>query len=96
MSMKNYYVYMISNKRNNVLYIGVTNNLERRTYEHKNKLIDGFSKKYNCNKLVWFEHTEDIRSAILKEKQMKKWKREIKDREINKINPEWRDLSEDF
>ncbi|MCD4779041.1 MAG: GIY-YIG nuclease family protein [Candidatus Omnitrophica bacterium] len=94
--MKNYYVYMISNKRNNVLYIGVTNNLERRTYEHKNKLIDGFSKKYNCNKLVWFEHTEDIRSAILKEKQMKKWKREIKDREINKINPEWRDLSEDF
>ena len=96
MSMKDYYVYMISNKRNNVLYIGVTNNLERRIYEHKNKLIDGFSKKYNCNKLVWFEHTEDIRSAILKEKQMKKWKREIKDREINKINPEWRDLSEDF
>ncbi|MDP8212942.1 MAG: GIY-YIG nuclease family protein [Candidatus Zapsychrus exili] len=91
-----YYVYMLANKHNNVLYTGVTNNLERRVYEHKNKLVDGFSKKYNCDKLVWFEHTECIEGAILKEKQMKKWKREIKDREINKINSQWRDLSEDF
>jgi len=87
---------MLANKHNNVLYTGVTNNLERRVYEHKNKLVDGFSKKYNCDKLVWFEHTECIEGAILKEKQMKKWKREIKDREINKINSQWRDLSEDF
>ncbi len=92
----NYYVYIISNKHNNVLYIGVTNNLERRMYEHKNKLIDGFSKKYNCNKLVWFEHTECIEGAILKEKQMKKWKREFKENVIKEMNPEWRDLSLDF
>ena len=87
---------MISNKNNNVLYIGVTNNLERRMYEHKNKLIDGFSKKYNCNKLVWFKHTECIEEAILKEKQMKKWIRKFKENVINEMNPKWKDLSLDF
>ena len=96
MQEHNYFVYMISNKNNNVLYIGVTNNLERRMYEHKNKLIDGFSKKYNCNKLVWFKHTECIEEAILKEKQMKKWIRKFKENVINEMNPKWKDLSLDF
>jgi putative endonuclease len=66
--MNTYYVYIIANKNNNVLYIGVTNNLIRRIYEHKNKLIEGFSCKYNCNKLVWYESAEDVNIAITKEK----------------------------
>jgi putative endonuclease len=77
--MKKYYVYIMSNKYNTVLYTGVTNNLKRRVYEHREKLIEGFSSKYNCNKLVWYEETGDIESAILKEKQIKKWKREYKE-----------------
>ena len=87
---------MLTNKGNNVLYIGVTNNMERRMYEHKNKLIKGFTKKYNCEKLVWFEDTNDIESAIVKEKQMKNWKRQYKLNVINKMNPDWNDLSNDF
>ncbi|MCK5494509.1 MAG: GIY-YIG nuclease family protein [Candidatus Omnitrophica bacterium] len=94
--MNTYYVYMLTNKGNNVLYIGVTNNMERRMYEHKNKLIKGFTKKYNCEKLVWFEDTNDIESAIVKEKQMKNWKRQYKLNVINKMNPDWNDLSNDF
>ena len=82
----------MTNKYNTVLYIGVTNNLLRRVYEHKNKLIEGFSSKYNCSKLVWFIETQSIESAILKEKQMKKWKRKFKDNVINEMNPEWVDL----
>ena len=82
----------MANKYNTVLYIGVTNNLLRRVYEHKNKLIEGFSSKYNCSKLVWFIETQSIESAILKEKQMKKWKRKFKDNVINEMNPEWVDL----
>ena len=70
-----YYVYMICNWNNKVLYTGVTNNLERRIYEHKNKLVDGFTKKYNVNKLVYFDCTEDIESAILREKEIKSWTR---------------------
>ena len=87
---------MLTNKGNNVLYIGVTNNMERRMYEHKNKLIKGFTKKYNCEKLVWFEDTNDIESAIVKEKQMKNWKRQYKLNVINKMNPDWNDLSNEF
>ena len=87
---------MLSNKGNTVLYIGVTNDLQRRMFEHKEKIIEGFSKKYNCNKLVWFEHTNGIEGAIAKEKQMKKWKREYKENAVHKMNPQWRDLSEDF
>ena len=89
-----YYVYMLTNKYNNVLYIGVTNNLERRLSEHKRKLIDGFTKKYNINKLVYYEHTGDIKAAIAREKQLKGWTRKRKDELINKNNPDWLDLSE--
>jgi len=91
-----YYVYILTNINNTVLYIGVTNNIRRRIYEHKNKLIDGFSKKYNCTKLIWYKETKDIEAANLTEKRMKKWKREYKENLINKSNPEWKDLSKDW
>ena len=87
---------MLTNKTNTVLYIGVTNDLIRRVYEHKHGLVDGFTKKYNCHKLVWYESTTDIYSALKKEKQMKKWKREYKENLINKMNPEWIDLYDDL
>ena len=88
-----YYVYTMTNKSNTVLYTGVTNNLERRVYEHKNKLTDGFTKKYNINKLVFFETTNDIKSAIAREKQIKGWLRIKKIKLIETANPEWNNLS---
>lgn len=90
--MKHYYLYILSNKKNGVLYIGVTNNIIKRIHEHKEKLVESFSKKYNCNKLVYYEVFSDIKEAILREKRMKKWKREWKVNLINKLNPEWKDL----
>jgi len=87
---------MIANNHNTVLYIGVTNNLIRRVYEHKNGLIDGFTKKYNCHKLVWFQQTNDVDSAITKEKRMKKWKREYKENVIREMNPDWKDLYDEL
>lgn len=78
------------------MYIGVTNNLERRIYEHKNKLTEGFTKKYNINKLVYFEQTEDITSAISREKQLKGWRRSRKNELVNTVNKEWKDLSEEW
>ena len=75
------------------MYIGLTNNLERRLYEHKNKLIEGFTKKYNVVKLVYFEKTSDINSAIAREKQIKSWAREKKNNLVNSMNPAWNDLS---
>ena len=89
-----YYVYILTNINNKVLYIGVTNNLKRRIYEHKEKIIDGFTKTYNCNKLVWFQETNSIEEAIRQEKRMKKWKREYKENMINGLNPYWDDLYE--
>ncbi len=94
--MKNYYIYMITNWNNKVLYIGVTNNLERRIFEHKNKLIDGFTKKYNINKLVYFEHGSDVNGAIVREKQLKGWVRSKKNALIESVNPYWKDLSQDW
>lgn len=88
----NFYVYIMANFSNSVLYIGVTNDLKRRSYEHRNKLIEGFTFKYNVNKLVYFEHYTDINDAIKREKQLKKWNRAWKDRLINEKNPEWKDL----
>ena len=77
---------------NTVLYIGVTNDLKRRIYEHKNKLIPGFTNKYNLNKLIYFEHFENINDAIKREKQLKKWNRSWKEELINKKNLNWNDL----
>ena len=91
---KNYYVYLLTNWNNRVIYAGVTNDLNRRIYEHKNKLIEGFSKKYNLTKLVYFEETSDINAAIAREKEIKKWHREKKDKLVSQTNPNWQDLSE--
>ena len=88
----NYYIYIITNKTEKVLYIGVTNNLERRIYEHKNKTVPGFTQKYNINKLIYFEHFDNINDAIKREKQLKKWNRKWKEELINKNNPKWNDL----
>lgn len=90
--MNNYYVYILTNKSNKVLYIGVTNNLSRRVYEHKNKLIPGFAMKYNVNKLVYYEVYDNIENAIQREKNIKKWYRKWKIELINKFNPNWEDL----
>lgn len=94
--MKNYYVYILANKRNGTLYIGVTNNLERRLYEHKNKLLKGFTKEYGVDKLVWYENTTDVNSALQREKQLKKWNRKWKLDLIEKDNPQWKDLSDSW
>ena len=83
----------ILNWNNKVIYLGVTNNLERRLYEHKNKLVKGFSEKYNVNKLVYFEETQDVTAAIAREKEIKKWRREKKNQLVNRMNPNWKDLS---
>ena len=91
--MHNYYVYILTNWNNKVMYVGVTNNLQRRIAEHKSKLIEGFTKKYNVNKLVYYEHTTDINSAIAREKEIKGWKRYKKDELVVSINPKWKDLS---
>ncbi|MBQ7353799.1 MAG: GIY-YIG nuclease family protein [Clostridia bacterium] len=88
----NYFVYILTNWSNDVIYIGVTNDLERRVYEHKNKLIDGFTKKYNVNKLVYFESTTDIKSAISREKQLKRWSRAKKNNLVESSNPNWLEL----
>ena len=91
-----YYVYILTNWNNKVLYTGVTNDLVKRVYQHKNKLAEGFTKKYNLNKLVYFETTNDVTSAIAREKQIKGWLRTKKNELVESINPEWRDLSDDI
>jgi len=93
---KTYYVYILASKRNGTLYIGVTNNLIRRVYEHKNGLADGFTKKYNIHQLVYFDQTSNIESALIREKQLKKWNRKWKLDLIEKGNPEWKDLSQNW
>ncbi|MBQ2717701.1 MAG: GIY-YIG nuclease family protein [Clostridia bacterium] len=91
-----YYVYILTNKNCTTLYVGVTNNLERRLYEHKHKLIEGFTSRYNVDVLVYYEITTDSYSAIAREKQIKSWKRAKKNQLINENNPAWKDLSLDF
>lgn len=83
----------MTNKRNSVLYTGVTNDLPRRVYEHKNKLVSGFTAKYNIDKLVYFEETNDIQAAIAKEKQIKAGSRAKKKKLVESVNPKWKDLS---
>ena len=94
--MKTYYVYILASKRNGTLYIGVTNNLTRRVYEHKNDLINGFTKKYKVHMLVYYEHANDIYSAIQREKSLKKWERKWKIELIETMNPDWHDLYEEL
>ena len=91
-----YYVYILTNKNHTVLYTGVTNNIERRIYEHKNKMIEGFTKKYNAEILVFCETFNNINDAISVEKQIKGWKREKKNELVEKENPTWKDLSSDW
>lgn len=90
--MRQYYVYILASQRNGTLYIGVTNDLIKRVWQHKNKVADGFTKKYAVDKLVYYETTENIESAILREKQLKNWHRQWKINLIQSKNPEWRDL----
>jgi putative endonuclease len=94
--MNQYYVYILASQKNNVLYIGVTNNLIKRIYEHKNNLVDGFTSQYKVHKLVYFEESNDIQTTILREKRIKKWNRQWKERLIKKMNPNWKDLYENL
>ena len=93
MNINTYYVYILTNQFNDVFYVGVTNNLERRIREHQSGLIDGFTKKYRVHKLVYCENCHDVRDAIAREKQLKNWNREKKRFLIERMNPEWKDLS---
>ena len=90
--MRNYYIYLISNSSNRVLYIGMTNDLIRRVFEHREHQVEGFTKKYKVWKLVYFEQTGDVEEAIRREKQLKGWRREKKNNLVNSFNPSWSDL----
>ncbi len=88
----NYFVYIIASRKDGAIYIGVSNNIIRRIYEHRNKLVPGFASKYNITRLVWFEMYDDPISAISREKELKKWKRSWKIQLIEAENPQWNDL----
>ena len=94
--MKTYYVYILASGRNGTLYIGVTGDLLSRVHQHQTGVLDGFTKKYGVKDLVYFEPSEDVRVALEREKQLKKWNREWKIRLIEKENPAWRDLSKNL
>ena len=91
-----YYVYILTNEHGNVMYIGVTNDLARRLYEHRQELVDGFTKRYHVHKLVYFEQTGRVEAALAREKQLKRWTRAKKNALVETLNPDWRDLSEDW
>ena len=91
-----YYVYILTNRTNAVMYIGVTSDLSRRIYEHKNKMIDGFTKKYNVHKLVYIEEYSDVNDAIAREKQLKRWVRSKKNALVETLNPNWDDWSDNI
>ena len=90
---KTYAVYILTNPEETTLYIGVTGNLKKRVWEHKNKIVEGFTKKYNISKLVYYEVTEDVETALNREKQLKNWQRQWKIDLIKTVNPEFKDLS---
>lgn len=94
--MKQYFVYILASKKNGTLYIGVTSDLLGRVWQHKNKVVDGFTKRYTVDKLVYYEQTEDARSALTREKQLKNWKRQWKMELIEKENSKWCDLYKDL
>ena len=91
-----YYLYILSNKKNGTLYVGVTNNLERRMFEHKHKLVEGFTKKYGLHRLIYFEVFSYVNDAIKREKNIKKWKRQWKINLIEEENPDWEDLAKSW
>ncbi|MFA6467213.1 MAG: GIY-YIG nuclease family protein [Patescibacteria group bacterium] len=93
---KQYYVYILASQRNGTLYIGITNDLVRRIYEHKNDLVDGFTKRYKVHRLVYYEIIEDVDSAIMREKQLKKWNRKWKLKLIEASNKDWKDFYYDI
>jgi putative endonuclease len=90
--VKIYYIYILASKKHGTLYVGMTNDLVKRIYEHKHKIFEGFTSKYDVDKLVFFEHTNDVQSAIKREKQLKNWHRQWKINLIEKENPNWEDL----
>lgn len=94
--MKHYYVYILAGQSHTTLYIGMTSDLVKRVWEHKNKVLKGFTEKYNVTHLVYYECYEDPQVAILREKRLKKWKRKWKNELIEKKNPEWKDLYEEL
>jgi len=91
-----YYVYLLASRKNGTLYLGVTNNLIRRVYEHRHKLMPGFTSRYDVVRLVWFECYDDPSNAIAREKEIKKWRRQWKIELIEKSNPDWRDLYDEI
>jgi putative endonuclease len=94
--MKSYYIYILASKRNGTLYIGVTNDLKKRVYEHKNDFVDGFTKRYQVHLLVYYKQCENINAAISEEKRLKRWNRKWKLELIETANPDWRDLYENL
>ena len=90
--MRKYFVYILASKKNGTLYIGVTNDLTKRVYQHKNNLVEGFTQKYGIHKLVYYEIFKNIQDAITREKNIKKWKRKWKIELIEELNPNWKDL----
>ena len=96
MSQKTYYTYILANKRNGTLYVGITSDLEKRIVQHKTKMFEGFTEKYDVNRLVYFETTDDVGYAIAREKKIKRWNRKWKLELIEKMNPEWEDLAKDW
>ncbi len=94
--MKQYFVYILTSHKNGTLYIGVTSDLAKRVYQHKNNAVEGFTEKYNVHKLAYFDVYEDIENAIKREKRLKKYRREAKVKLIETENPEWRDLYHDI
>ncbi|MFA5119409.1 MAG: GIY-YIG nuclease family protein [Candidatus Omnitrophota bacterium] len=96
MTQRIYYIYILAHKKNGVLYVGVSNDLIRRVYEHKNDFVEGFTKKYKVHRLVYYESVNDIISATTREKMLKKWNRQWKVELIEKANPEWNDLYDEL
>jgi putative endonuclease len=94
--MKTFFVYLVTNRSRVVLYTGVTNNLERRVWEHKNGTVTGFTKRYELDRLVYYEDYRDIRDAIMREKEIKAWRREKKNALVETLNPLWKDLGQEL
>ena len=94
--MNSYYVYIMTSKRNGTLYVGVTNNLKKRVWQHKNDIVEGFTSRYEVHSLVYFEETSNVDAAITREKQLKKWNRAWKLKLIENKNPNWKDLYEEL